>query len=106
MRISRIAAVSAVLAASCGWRQQHIIRDYGQSNDRAFAAQHARDARTPATATAIVGLDAQEAAIISDTYRKDLAPKGAKVEEQPMVIMAPPSRDNMQQPVPPSVPKY
>ena len=102
MHGSRLAAVCALLAAGCGWRQQHIIGAYGQSYDRAFAAQHVRDARAPATAVA--GLDAQEAAIISQTYRRDLAPKGAKVEDQSMVILAPPSRDNMQA-LPPSVPK-
>jgi hypothetical protein len=104
MRIARIAiVVCAFLAAGCSGRQQHIVRDYGQSYDRAFAAQHVRGPRPPATA--VVGLDAQEAAIISETYRRDLAPKGAKVEEQPMVITVPPTRDNMQQQLPPSVPK-
>jgi hypothetical protein len=39
------------------------------------------------------GLDSQEAAIISETYRTSLAPKDAKPKDEPILIVAPPSRD-------------
>ncbi len=35
------------------------------------------------------GLDSQEAAIIADSYRTGLAPDGARVQEEPLLILAP-----------------
>jgi hypothetical protein len=94
-------AVLAVLAiAGCAGRKQHLIPDFGKSFDAAFAAQRAGTG----PAEAVTGLDSQEAAIISDGYRASLAPKGQKAEEQPLLLIAPPSRERPQ-PLAPSVPK-
>jgi hypothetical protein len=97
-----IAGVAVALTAGCGWRKQHLRADHGQSYDAAFSAQRARSERTPAAV--VSGLDSQEAAIISDSYRASLAPRDRKVEEPPVVLVAPPSRERP--PVlAPSVPK-
>jgi hypothetical protein len=95
-------AVLVSSAAGCGWRKQHLGRDFARSNDAVFAAQRVRKEAPPATAVA--GLDSQEAAIISDHYRASLAPKGQKVGEEPVILVAPPSRERPQ-PLAPSVPK-
>jgi hypothetical protein len=97
-----IAGVAVALTAGCGWRKQHLRAEYGQSYDAAFNAQRVRRERPPATVVA--GLDSQEAAIISDSYRTSLAPKGQNVEEQPVLIVAPPSRERPPA-LAPSVPK-
>jgi hypothetical protein len=96
--------VILVLAAGagCGGRKQHLIEGYGSSYDPLFASQ--RVGKPSAPAVAVTGLDSQEAAIISDDYRQSLAPKGHKVGEEPVVLVAPPSKER---PIPlaPSVPK-
>jgi hypothetical protein len=98
-RTALLVCAAALLA--CGWRQQHLDQHHGQSYDAAFAAQQgpARAPRAPVT-----GLDSQEAALISSTYRTSLAPKNAKVKDDPILVVAPPNRDRVA-PLPPSVPK-
>ncbi len=94
----------AAAGTGCGWRQQHLIEGYGNSYDPTFAAQRARKDKPPAVA--VNGLDSQEAAIISERYRVTLAPKGqrAPLGEEPVIMMAPPSRERPEQ-LAPSVPK-
>ena len=97
-----IATVGPLLFAltSCGWRRDHLTQAYGESFRASFAAQH----QTKEAASAVTGLDSQEAAIISDAYRASLIPKGVKSAEEPLILVAPPSRER-QQPLAPSVPK-
>lgn len=95
-------AAATIAAAGCGWRQQHLDPSFGKSYDAAFAAQHARAAGPPVAA--VTGLDSQEAKIISESYRAHLAPKGQKVQEEPLIFIAPPSRERPQA-LAPSVPK-
>ncbi len=90
-----------VAALACSNRQ-HLSDAYASSYDAAFRVQAPAPAGGPARAT--TGLDSQEAAIVSDSYRKSLAPKDAKTTDQPVLYVAPPSRDYAQ-PLAPSVPK-
>ncbi len=100
-----LAAVAAVATAAslmggCSGRQ-HLARGYGVSRE-AFRAQRA--VPEPAGAPDVTGLDSQEAAIVADSYRRSLAPKGAQVEEEPVIMLAP-QKPVQRAPLPPSVPK-
>lgn len=97
-----VALVIVVLAlSSVGCRKHHLIKDFGESYVRAFAAQQDRT-KKPAEATQ--GLDSQEAAITADNYRATLVPEGAQLQPEPMLFVAPPGRER-REPLPPSVPK-
>lgn len=104
MRKTIAVAVVALALGGCGWRKQHLNAGYGLSYDNAFAAQ--RERRDKAPAEAATGLDAQEAAIISDGYRSGLAPKGSGAEgvQQPIILMSPGGSERPYTPLP-SVPK-
>jgi hypothetical protein len=94
--------IAAVCLALCGcWRPYH-IQNFGSSYDAAFLAQRQRVGKPPAEAA--VGLDSQEAAITSANYRFGLVPKGEQVQDQPLLYVAPPTRDRPP-PLAPSVPK-
>lgn len=74
---------------------------------RAFRAAAAAQAVRPpsqACAAAVTGLDSQEAAIVSDGYRRSLAPKGAAVEEPEVLFVAPQTTGPRRALPPPSVP--
>jgi hypothetical protein len=67
--------------------------------------QAVRSPSQPAAAAA-TGLDSQEAAIISESYRRSLASKGAAVDESSVLFVAPPSAQSQNRPLPPpSVPQ-
>ncbi|ACL66348.1 conserved hypothetical protein [Anaeromyxobacter dehalogenans 2CP-1] len=103
--MNRIIAVAFVVltVAGCGWRKQHLTRGHGLSYDAAFDAQRERRDRAPAEAA--IGLDAQEAAIISESYRSGLAPKeGGERTREPIILMSPATQERRYTP-PPSVPK-
>lgn len=102
MRRTIVLAALALSLAACGWRKQHLTPSYGLSYDSAFAAQRQRVDKPPAVAA--TGLDAQESAIISDTYRRGLAPKGGTARQEPLILVAPASASRPNLP-PPSVPK-
>ncbi len=95
-----VAAIVVALIGGCGGNR-HLSRGYGVSRE-AFRAQRASPA--PAPAPDVTGLDSQEAAIIADGYRRSLAPKGAKVEEEPVILLAP-QKPVQRAPLAPSVPK-
>ncbi len=97
-----VASMVLLTMAGCGWRKQHLTRAYGESYDGTFAAQRERVNKAPAEA--VTGLDAQEAAIISDSYRRGLAPKGGTARQESIILMAPPSSNQPYTPAP-SVPK-
>ncbi len=101
--MSVVASMVLLTMAGCGWRKQHLTRAHGESYDGAFAAQRERVGKAPAVA--VTGLDAQEAAIISDGYRRGLAPKGSgSAKQESIILMAPPSTNQSYKPAP-SVPK-
>ncbi len=97
-----VSSIVLLTMAGCGWRKQHLTQDYGVSYDTAFAAQRERVGKPPAQA--VTGLDAQEAAIISNTYKAGLAPKGATARPESIILMAPPTANRPYTP-PPSVPR-
>lgn len=96
-----IAVAIALTGSACGGRKQHLTESYARSYDEAFTAQRGR-APGP-VATAVTGLDSQEAAIISEAYRAGLFPKDVKPKEEPILYVAPPTRDRPQT-LAPSVP--
>jgi ABC-type Fe3+ transport system substrate-binding protein len=100
MRSIGFAATFLALSA-CGGGQ-HLKAGHGDSYLKAFAVQQERTGKPPAVA--VVGLDAQEAGITTDNYRGTLAPKGKEAKEEPVLIVAPPSREQPMRPAP-SVPK-
>lgn len=104
MRTVALAALVASLAIVGCSRKQHLSKFHGQSYDAVFAAQRA-PARAGPPQGPVEGLDSQEAAIISDSYRNSLARKTEKVDEQPLLLVAPPSRDRAAPALAPSVPK-
>jgi hypothetical protein len=99
--IARWMLVAALLAVSA-CSQRHLTKDFGSSFHEAFQAQAAPRPGGPARAAG--GLDSQEAAIVSQTYRTSLAPKDAKPKDQPVLIVAPPSQGGAQK-LAPSVPQ-
>jgi hypothetical protein len=101
MTSHRILVAAVLLSAGCA-RDQHMIEGYGASYHAAFATQ-APD-RPQGPARAIQGLDSQEAWIISETYRQSLGPKDTKPKDQPVLMVAPPTLERPQLPMP-SVPK-
>jgi hypothetical protein len=98
-----VAVVALMALAGCGWRKQHLTSSHGLSYDSAFAAQRERRP-DKAPAVAASGLDAQESAIISDTYRKGLAGKQGTARQEPLILLSPPQPERSNMP-PPSVPK-
>jgi hypothetical protein len=100
MSATRVLVLAVLLVAGCA-RRQHIIEGYGASYHAAFGTQ-APD-RSSGPARAAPGLDSQEASIIAETYRKSLAPEDQTAKEQPVLIVAPPSREQRPQ-LAPSVP--
>lgn len=98
-----VASMVVLTMAGCGWRKQHLTRTHGESYETAFAVQRERVGKAPAEAA--TGLDAQEAAIISDSYRQGLASKeGGTARQESIILMAPPASNQPYLPSP-SVPK-
>lgn len=96
-------AMALVTLAGCGWRKQHLTPGHGLSYDLAFAAQQERRS-DKAPAVAAPGLDAQEAAIISDSYRRGLVPQGGTARQEPLILLSPATQPRPNTP-PPSVPR-
>jgi hypothetical protein len=82
------ALVLVISLIGCGARA-HITPTQGESYSAAFAQQAPRP---PKIAGPVRGLDSQEAAIISSSYRRSLAPKAAEAKEEPILLVAPPSQ--------------
>jgi len=98
-------AIAALVAftVACGGRA-HLEPGYSRSYRGQFAAQEARPPGAK-PATAAPGLDAQEASIIANSYRKSLSPKEERqYGAEPILVVAPPQRA-AGHPLLPSVPK-
>ncbi|MGI5862208.1 MAG: hypothetical protein ACOX6T_09140 [Myxococcales bacterium] len=98
-------AVWALGAIGCA-APEHLTEGYGES----FRAALERQAIRPAGCAAepVSGLDSQEAAIISESYRQSLLPEGQSLDDDDdqLIYLAPRPRtnpDNSRMP-PPSVP--
>jgi hypothetical protein len=92
----------SALALGCAG-STHLGDDFGISSTTTFRGQACRP---PAQVRpAATGLDSQEAAIVAETYRRSLAPKGQTAEEEQVLYVAPSPRvSNRPQLPPPSVP--
>ncbi len=100
---SILVAAMAALCACAG--RAHLWEARGSSVESQLALQRAPRA-TGKRAGPVPGLDSQEASIIAAGYRRSLAPKDVKVEEEPLLIVAPPQQGQPRQVLPlPSVPK-
>lgn len=98
-----ITTVAIIATTGCS-RKQHLSEFHGKSFEAAFVSQRAT-AATAVTEGPVTGLDSQEAAIIADSYRNSLARKSEKVAEEPILLVAPPSRERGAAALRPSVPK-
>jgi hypothetical protein len=102
MRRARRSLWAASIAVSlAGCASPHMSEDFGRSYAAAFAAQ-APIPREPKKAA--TGLDSQEAAIISGSYRKSLAPKDDERKDAPVLLLAPTGATNPLQALAPSIP--
>jgi hypothetical protein len=91
----------AASLAALGCAREQLTKTHGRSFHAAFARQTANPA---SKAQPPAGLDSQEAAIIAESYRKSLAPKGTQVTEEPVLVVTPPQRQQPAQ-LAPSVPR-
>ena len=78
--------LTALGALGCA-APEHLGDGYGRSFDTTLSRQAIRPPEK--AAQPVTGLDSQEAAIISDGYRRSLASKGASPEDDSMVYVAP-----------------
>ena len=74
-----------LLAGAAGCARTHLTATHGQAYHRAFAVQTVNPHPT-ADAKAIRGLDSQEAAIISRSYRHSLSPKDQAPVDHPQLL--------------------
>lgn len=100
----RTLVAAAVLLAMLGCSRGSLSTSHGEAYRAVFAKQRGPD-RPAGPPEAAAGLDSQEAAIVADTYRRGLAPEGADVKEEPVLIVAPQGRDGRPQQLAPSVPR-
>src|SRR5262249_2960982 len=106
-----VLVLGAALGAPAACNRAHLTASYGRANHQAFARQVANPgaATTPASERMTNGLDSQEAAIVSATYRRNLAPRTEESTTRgQMLYYAPPApggaRSERGDLPPPSVP--
>lgn len=108
MRVNRMALAALAMAlAALGVSGCSSRRPLTEAHGRAYGEYLRRQAVQPsAHRDAVKGLDSEEAAIVADTYRKGLAPKGARTDaDSQVLLLAPPRRGERPAPLAPSVPK-
>lgn len=99
MTTRRLLALLAFAFAACGDRA-HLTATHGKSYRAAFE----RSVANPrAKAAPPRGLDSQEAAIVSETFRRGLAPRDQDPEDVPVLLVAPPGQAGAPR-LPPSIP--
>jgi hypothetical protein len=104
MKLAAAVAFTASLLAACGGRA-HLEPAFGRSTWGQFAIQRARPAETAPTRAA-PGLDAQEASIISTSYRQSLSPREAQLPSRPdPILVVAPRQPGSAPALPPSVPR-
>jgi hypothetical protein len=69
--------VAFVTGATGACSRAHLTPTHGRAYHEVFAAQDANPNRSSAKSKSVHGLDSQEAAIISGSYRKALSPQQA-----------------------------
>ena len=73
--------------AGCASRN-HLTEGHGRSYHEALARQ-AVNPEASSQPVASKGLDSQESAVIAESYRKSLAPKGQTGEQEPILLVSP-----------------
>jgi hypothetical protein len=86
-----LALLLAATSLACGGSAR-MTRSHGRAYHEAVARQTANPAGAPQKPAR--GLDSQEAAIVANSYRKGLTPKGTSAEEQPLLLLAQPPGPN------------
>ena len=81
-------ALTMLVATVAGCARARITPTHGLAYSAAFAQQAPPRAKVTGP---VSGLDSQEAAIISASYRRSLAPKDTQAKEEPILLVAPPS---------------
>ncbi|MES1172070.1 MAG: hypothetical protein ABUL77_02440 [Bacteroidota bacterium] len=99
---SLLAVVGAIGCAD----RTYLTKSHGRANNAAFSAQRAEPQRSRMQGADVTqGLDSQEAAAVSQAYRKSLAGKDeGAASAQPMVILNPGAGQQAPYVPPPSVP--
>ena len=108
--LAALALVAACGAGACD--RAHLTASHGRANREAFTAQvanpNAGNRPAPGSERRVQGLDSQEAAIVSQTYRRNLAPRqeDSNGQRNQLLYYAPraPQADRADMP-PPSVPQ-
>ena len=97
--------LAALFGAAAGCDRAHLTPTYGRAYHHAFAAQTENPGRA-ADPRVVHGLDPQEAAIISTSYRRSLSPKDPTAADGPQVLLYSP-RTGLRDATlpPPSVPQ-
>ena len=108
MKLTRLLVVVGALGALCmsaACDRTYMTPSHGRSYREAFAVQTVNPDRQTEP-KAVHGLDSQEAAIISASYRKALAPKNesAANAQGPMLMYAPRGAGGQPNMPPPSTP--
>jgi hypothetical protein len=82
-------ALGALSTAGC-FSRVHMSENYGRAYRQAFERQIANPGAA-ATSKAPKGLDALEAGIVVETYRKQLSPQGngSSTSDQQMIMLSP-----------------
>ena len=89
--------VALGMAAALGCDRTHLSDSYGRSVRRALAAQVDLTERIKPQRPA--GLDPEEAAVVLETYRRSLSPKGqSEAASRPQVLLVTPANGANQPP--------
>lgn len=87
MKTVALALLLLPLAVGCASRN-NLTASHGRAYHEAFARQVANP-EAGKQPVANKGLDPQEAAVISDSYRASLAPKGQSTQQEQLLLIAP-----------------
>lgn len=96
-------ALACAGALACSGHRS-LTRDFGKANGSWWARQRVNKDQISEPVT---GLDSQEAAIVAQTYRRSLAPKDARTDAKPQVLILEEDERGRARPkaLAPSVPK-
>jgi hypothetical protein len=104
---STLIALALLASVAAGCRREHLSSSYGQAYAAWFQSQrvNSKPAVSELTRKNLDGLDAQEASMVSRSYRRAAAGKSAGDESTGRMLMIGPSRGGNEAYVPPpSVP--
>ena len=97
--------LGVLATAGCADRT-YLTASHGRAYHEAFGRQEANPTPRRRDGRALEGMDAQEAASVSRTYRRTQGTNGGDTSAPPMVIMSPQAAPPMPYMPPPSVPQH